>query len=99
MIEPQLPGDLLRRFPIQIVQLKPHSLINEYELLAIRRPIRAVAESRAELGENFLLARAVAGAQRQLILAGAIGEIGDEFAVGRPGGESLGDAGTAGEIA
>jgi len=98
MIVPQLPGNLGGFLFFQIVEVDAHGLVHEHDFLAVGRPGGAVAEARAQAGQNFFGAGAVGRPHGQLIFPGAIAEIGDGFAVGRPDRVAFRHAGTAREI-
>ena len=88
----------LARTDIQIPDVVP--LVRVGDLLRVGRPHRGVVEGRriAE-GEFLRLGQGALIAQVQLIFARFIGEVGDPFAVGRPGRIALGHAGCVGHVA
>src|ERR1035441_8752143 len=88
-MHPELMANHLVGLAVEVEEIDAHRLVNEHDLLAVRRPLRPVAEARPELGEALLsdLVRGRAGfgvADRQLILPGAVAEIRYPFAVRRP---------------
>ena len=72
VIHPQLSVNLLRLLRVEIVQPDFHRAVYEHELAAVRRPMRLIAPAGAERRDLFLLALAVGGTERQLILAAAV---------------------------
>ncbi len=75
-----LSGTVRRR----VVDPDSHRLIDERQLLAVRRPLRWIAEAGPERGDALLGARAVGRTERQLVLAAAIAPVGHGLPVGRP---------------
>ncbi len=98
-IQPHLAIDLARRLCIEIVQVNAHRLVDEHDLLRVRRPLRLVTKTRPELRQRLLRASAVRGPQRQLVLAGLVAEIGDPFSIRRPRGKALRHVVALGELA
>src|SRR5438067_1683727 len=85
-------GHLPRRI---VVHADAHGLIDERELLAVGRPVRRIAEARAERRDLALGARPVGRPEGQLVFAAAVAPVRDGFAVGRPAWKPIGDAGCA----
>ena len=90
VIEPELLADFAGLFLVDVMQVKAHGVVNKGNLFAVGRPLWAVAETVGEGGKRLLGAGAIRRAQCQLILAGAVAEVGDVFAVRRPGGIAFG---------
>ena len=75
-----------------------HRLVDERDLLAVRRPVGRVAEPGAERGDLRFRPGAVGRPQRQLVLAAAIAPVRDGLSVRRPSRVPLGDARRAGHV-
>src|ERR1043166_5204905 len=77
VIGPELFVNFLGLFLFQIVQLNTHSLVDEDELFAVRRPPRVIAEPRTKLGQYLFITSAVGRANGEFIFPGTIGEVSD----------------------
>ena len=90
--------DLDRRLGVEIDEPQVHPLVDTGDLLAIGREARRVEEGwrRAERDLRHR-PEAVGGADVECVFAALVREVGDRFAVGRPRGIAVGDAGALGE--
>ncbi|MBP1621542.1 MAG: hypothetical protein H6Q02_2309 [Acidobacteria bacterium] len=84
--------DRLDRTGRDVGDVDVHRLVGEGDPGAVGRPEDVVAEARAHLRYRALLARSVGGSDRQLVLAGAVGEVRELLAVGRDRRVALGGA-------
>src|SRR5262245_10942154 len=83
---------------VYIPEIEP--LVAVGDLLAVGRPDRIIVEGgRVAERDLFHLAHSVLAAEMQRIFARLIGEVGDPFAIGRPGRATLHDARRVGQVA
>jgi len=96
---PETPVHLGQRSAVNVIQVNHLQVVDEGDLLAVRRPHRRVAVAGAELGQGLLYAGPVGRTKTQLVLARAVGEVGDGLAVRRPRGVALGKVRGPGQVA
>ena len=91
--------DLRDLFRLTIVDLDALRMIDEDQLVAVRRPEEAVTIAGAEGGEFLLVTRAIGAAQGELVLPALVTPVGNELAIRRPGWIALGRSRAVGEVA
>ena len=83
---------------LHVADVDAHGLIHEEHPLGIRGPGDVIPEAGAQMGHLALLAGPIRGPHMQLVLSGAVAEVGHLLAIGGQGREALRNPGAAGEV-
>src|SRR5260221_12986857 len=81
-----------------IIDVYFHGLVNEGDLFAVGRPKEIITETSAIGRKLFFRCHLARFPQGELVFAGTVRPVGDVFAIGGPGGETVGNTGSLGQI-